>query len=99
DYFLSLDHCGMAFEMLELFSRLPGFLRSLWLLLVVRPAVQGSASLGERRVQKAPAAVVIVTPPHSPCQTEQPKAGEKPTHTHTHTHTHTNKHTTARTHK
>src|SRR4029434_46471 len=98
DYFLSLDHCGMAFEMLELFSRLPGFLRSLWLLLVVRPAVQGSASLGERRVQKVPAAVVIVTPAPSPLQTEQRKAGEKPTHTHTHTHASTLTHSHTHTH-
>ncbi|XP_031421008.1 next to BRCA1 gene 1 protein isoform X2 [Clupea harengus] len=60
-----LEHC---------FPHVPHSSVTWKILPVVRPAVQGSASLGERRVQKVPAAVVIVTPAPSPLQTEQPKA-------------------------
>ncbi|KAL2101487.1 hypothetical protein ACEWY4_003248 [Coilia grayii] len=43
---------------------------------LVRPAVQGSASLSERKVQKVPEAVVILTSAPPAVQTEQPTAGE-----------------------
>lgn len=57
-------------------KHLPAWVCSVLVLSVVRPAVQGSASLGERKVQRVPEAVVVVPRAPPTVQIEQSTARE-----------------------